>query len=213
VPKTLAKPAFDVHPGVAMVRKWADELPEKTGRSLAQWAKFVAGCGIPDRKDRIAFLKDQHHLGTNTAWQIVMYAEDKATWDGDPKVYLKNADQYVTDMFAGGKAGLKPIFDALLIEGRKLGTDVKVCPCKTIVPFYRERVFAEIKPATKTRLEFSLALGDEPFAGRLVPNPRAKGNDRLRHQFHLASVADIDGEVLRWLQAAYDRDAAESRTE
>ena len=204
-------PAFDVHPGVEMVRKWAAELPAKTGRSLAQWAKFVAASGIPERKDRIAWLKDEHELGTNTAWQIVMYAEDRATWDGDPDVYLKHADQYVADMFAGAKAGLKPIFDALVAEGRKLGTDVKVCPCKTIVPFYRDRVFAEIKPATKARLEFSLALGDEPFAGRLRPNPRAKGNDRLRHQFHLASVADIDADVLRWLKTAYDRDATDSR--
>jgi hypothetical protein len=182
------------------------------GRSLAQWANLVAGCGIPDRKDRVAWLKGKHKLGTNTASHIVLYAEDNATWDGDPKVYLKHADQYVADMFGGAKAGLKPIFDALLVEGRKLGTDVKVCPCKTIVPFYRDRVFAEIKPATNARLELSLALGDEPFAGRLHPNPGEKGNDRLRHQFHLASVSDIDGELLCWLKIAYDRDAADMRT-
>ena len=207
MPKTLAQPQFDVHPGVARVQKWADELPAKTGRSLAQWAKLIAGCGIPQRKDRIAWLKDEHKLGTNTAWHLAMYAEDKATWDGDSKVYLKNAARYVEDMFAGGKAGLRPIFDVLLTAGRKLGADVKVCPCKTIVPFYRDRVFAEIKPATKTRLEFSLALGDEPVVGRLRPNPRAKDDDRLKHQFALASVADVDAEVLAWLKTAYDRDA------
>jgi hypothetical protein len=90
---------------------------------------------------------------------------------------------------------------------RKLGKDAKVCPCKTIVPFYRDRVFAEAKPATKTRLELSFALGDTPFKGILKPNPRAKGNDRLRHQVHLATVADVTPEVLKWLKTAYDADA------
>jgi hypothetical protein len=28
------EPSYSVHPGVAMVQKWIQELPEKTGRSL-----------------------------------------------------------------------------------------------------------------------------------------------------------------------------------
>jgi hypothetical protein len=198
---------YDVHPGVAMMRKWADELPAKTGRGLDQWAEVVRKSKLTERKDRVALLKDQYHLGTNTAWYVVEYANDRHTWDGDPDVYLKQAAKYVEDMFAGGKASLRPTFDRLFAEVRKLGKDAKVCPCKTIVPFYRDRVFAEAKPATKTRLELSFALGDTPFKGILKPNPRAKGNDRLRHQVHLATVADVTPEVLKWLKTAYDADA------
>ena len=197
---------YDVHPGVAMIRKWADELPAKTGRSLDQWAEVVRQSKFVERKDRVALLKDKYHLGTNSAWYIVEYTNDKHTWDGDPAVYLKQAAKYVEDMFAGGKAGLRPIFDRLFAEVRKLGKDVKVCPCKTIVPFYRDRVFAEAKPATKTRLELSFALADVPFRGILKPNPRANEKDRLKHQVHLATVADITPEVLKWLKTAYEAD-------
>ena len=197
---------FDVHPGVAMVKKWTDELPTKTGRTLDQWAEVVRQSGLAERKDRIAWLKGTHRLGTNAAWHIAEYAADAVTWDGGPANYLRQAAEYAEAMFAEPKAALRPIFDRLLKEVRKLGKDVKVCPCKTIVPFYRARVFAEVKPATRTRVELSFALGDAPCTGKLRPNPRAKGNDRLKHQVALATVADIDAEVLGWLTAAYEAD-------
>ena len=42
--------AYDVHPGVAMVRKWADELPAKTGRTHDEWADLVRRCEGRDRR-------------------------------------------------------------------------------------------------------------------------------------------------------------------
>ena len=52
---------------------------------------------------------------------------------------------------AGAKAGLRPIYDELLKIGLKIGKYVKACPGKTIVPLYRNHVFAQIRPATNTR--------------------------------------------------------------
>jgi hypothetical protein len=37
---------YDVHPGVAMMRKWADELPTRTGRTLDQWAELAKKCKL-----------------------------------------------------------------------------------------------------------------------------------------------------------------------
>jgi hypothetical protein len=207
MPAAKTRHEYDVHPGVAMMKKWADELPEKTGRTLDQWARFVANSGIDARKDRVAFLKDEHGLGTNTAWHIVLYAEDMHSWDGDPEVYLEQAVRYVDGQYAGAKATLRPIFEKVVSAARKLGKDVKVCPCKTIVPFYRKRVFAEVKPATRTRVELSFALEGVPFGGLLKPNPRANDKDRLKHQIHLATPADVNTEALKWLKLAYDQDA------
>jgi len=48
-------------------------------------------------------------------------------------------------MFAGPKEALRPLYDELLKLGRSLGKDVKVCPCQTMVPLYRNHVFAQIK--------------------------------------------------------------------
>ena len=63
---------------------------------------------------------------------------------GDRDAYLDTADQWVAAMFAGSKAGLKPLYDALLECGLSIAKDVKACPCRTIVPFYRHHVIAQI---------------------------------------------------------------------
>jgi len=136
----------------------------------------------------------------------VQYAADRRSWDGDPQVYLKQAAVYVEGMFGGAKAGLQPIFEAVVAEVRKLWKDVKVCPCKTIVPFYRNRVFAQVKPATRTRVELAFALGEVPFKGRLKANPRADEKDRLKHLIELTAVKDVDATVLKWLKTAYAAD-------
>jgi len=115
-------------------------------------------------KERRDWLKAEHGLGTNSAWWIAERAEGKGTEDDDPDAYLQAAEQYVEDMFAGSKTGLRPIYDQLLNLGLGLAKDVKACPCQTIVPLYRKHVFAQIKPTTRTRIDLGFALGDTKVA-------------------------------------------------
>jgi hypothetical protein len=197
---------YSVHPGVAMVQKWVQELPQKTGRSLEQWLALVKKSGPKSEAERREWLKKEHGLGTNSAWWIAERAEGKGSEDADPESYLKAAVEYVEAMYAGGKAGLRPIHDALVDLTRSLGPDVKVCPCKTIVPFYRHHVFAEIKPSTRTRIDFGLALGDLEAVGRLIDTGGFSKKNRITHRIPIGTLDDIDAEVRRWLKAAYDRD-------
>jgi hypothetical protein len=68
-------------------------------------------------------------------------------------------------------------------------------------------VFAEIKPATKTRIDFGFALGDSKPTGRLVDTGGFAKKNRITHKIPIASPDDIDADVKKWLKAAYDRDA------
>jgi hypothetical protein len=204
------KSIYSVHPGVAMVQKWVAELPEKTSRSLEQWIKHVRREGPPEEKDRRTWLKETHGFGTNAAWWIADYASrpgDSASADYDPDAYLAAAEKYVAAMFAGPKAALVPIYEKLLEMGKALGDDVRICPCETIVPFYRRHVFAQVKPATRTRIDFGFALGDTKATGRLIDTGGFAKKDRISHRIPLSSPADIDDEVQRWLETAYRRDA------
>lgn len=198
---------YDVHPGVAQMQEWVATLDEKTGRSLEAWIKLVKKSGPANEKERRDWLKAEYGLGTNSAWWIAERAEGKGGEDDDPESYLRTAEQWVEAMFAGGKSGLRPLHDALVKMARKLGKDVKVCPCKTMIPFYRKRVFAEIKPSTKTRLDFGLALGDTKATGKLIDTGGFAKKDRITHRFALTCLEDIDAEVSRWLTEAYQRDA------
>jgi hypothetical protein len=112
-------------------------------------------------------------------------------------------------MYAGPKAGLRPIHDALIALGKALGDDVKVCPCQTIVPFYRQHVFAQITPTTRTRIDFGLALkgAKKKPPKRLIDTGGLVKGDRITHRIEINSLADIDAEVKEWLKIAYDLEA------
>ena len=205
--KTKKKSIYGVHPGVAMTQKWIAELKQKTGRTLEEWLRLIKKSGPKDEKARREWLKTEYGLGTNSAWWLAERADGKGAEVGDPDEYLKAAEGYVENMFSGGKAGLRPIYDALLKLGLSTGKDAKACPCQTIVPLYRNHVFAQIKPTTRTRIDFGFALGDTKVKGRLIGTGGLAKKDRITHRIEITSLKDIDDEVKHWLRVAYDRDA------
>jgi hypothetical protein len=189
-----------------MLQNWIAGLKQKTGRTLDEWIQLVEGEGPASEEERRDWLKANHGLGTNAAWWIAERAAGRGIEDGDGDAYLKAAAGYVAAMFAGKRAGLRPIYEELLKLGTSLGADVKVCPCKTMVPLYRRHVFAEIKPAAITRIDLGLALKDTSVSERLIETGGLAKKDRITHRIPLAAVADIDSEVGRWLKLAYDLD-------
>ena len=202
------KSIYGVHPGVLMTQKWIAELKQKTGRSLDEWMKFINQEGPAVEAARRDWLKKELGLGTNHASWLAERSVGKGEELGDPDAYLTAAEKYVNAMFAGKKEQLRPIYDALLKLGLSLGKDTKACPCQTIVPLYRNHVFAQIKPTTQTRIDFGLALGDtKKTPSRLIDTGGFAKKDRITHRFEITALKDIDNEVKKWLQVAYDRDA------
>jgi len=180
-------------------------LPQKTGRSVDEWIRLIKKRGLADIRATRDWLKAEHKLGSNYAAWLADIASGKGE-DGDPEKYLEAAERYVDEMFSGAKAALRPIYDKLLKLVLAIGKDVKACPCKTIVPFYRNRVFAQIKPASRTRIDLGLSLGDMKTPKRLVDTGGFKKKDRITHRIEITSPADIDGDMTRWLLTAYQRD-------
>ncbi len=211
MPKTASVPKkksiYSVHPGILMTQKWVAELKQKTGRTLEEWLAHIRKAGPKDEQARRDWLKKEYGLGTNTCWWLAERAAGKGEETGDPDLYLKAAEEYVEKMFSGGKAGLQPMYDALLKLGLKTGKDAKASPCQTIVPLYRNHVFAQIKPTTQTRIDMGFALGDMKPKGRLIDTGGFAKKDRITHRIPITSLDDIDDEVKHWLKVAYDRDA------
>jgi len=211
MPKTATqkktKSVYSPHPSIAMVQKWVAELKQKTGRTLDEWIRHIKKDGPKTEKERREWLKSEYGLGTNTSWWLAERAEGKGTWETDPDVYLVEAEKYVEQMYSGPKASLRPIYDALLKLGLKTGKDAKACPCQTIVPLYRNHVFAQIKPTTQTRIDMGFALGDMKAKGRLIDTGGFAKKDRITHRIAIGSLDDIDDEVKQWLKVAYERDA------
>jgi hypothetical protein len=204
--KTKSSSGYDVHPSVGMVRNLMAGMKQKTGRSAEEWMQLLEKNAPGGEKERRAWLKEKHGLGMNYGGWLAELSVGKNDFAG-PETYLKQADEYVAKMFSGAKAGLRPIYDALLKLGRSLGPDVKMCPCRTFVPFYRNHVFAQIKPTTRTRIDLGLALKDSKVPQRLIDTGGFAKKDRITRRIEITSLADIDDGVKKWLTKAYEMDA------
>jgi hypothetical protein len=208
-PATKSAAVYDVHPGVAMMQKWIAELKPKTGRTLEEWVALVKKDGPTGFMNRRAWLVYKHKLGGNAAWSIVEHAEGKGGEEDSPEAYLASAARYVEEQYSGKKAALRPIYNELLALGKSLGSDVKACPCRTMVPLYRNHVFAQIKPSTNTRIDFGLCFttykGKLPK--RLVDTGGLAKKDRITHRIEVTSADQIDADLKKWLLAAYELDS------
>lgn len=207
-PPQAAKSPFSVHPSVAYARSVVERLGTTTGRSLDEWLEVLADGGPEGKRERAAWLRSEHGLGSTSAALIAMHSVGEGAERTDEEAYLGAAAGYVEAMFGGRKAHLRPIYEAIVAAGRQLGEDVKVCPCQTIVPLYRRHVFAEIKPSTRTRVDLGLALAGvgQSLSPRLVATGGEAKGDRITHRIPLTSAGQVDAEARRWLAVAYRHD-------
>jgi hypothetical protein len=177
-------------------------LEERTGKNMQQWLAIVKRAKAEDPAEIRALLKTRG-LGASTIGLIVDQAAGKSPDTYEPQ-------QLVAEMFKGPKASLTPLYDSVLHFTLELGTDVKACPCATIVPFYRQHVFAQIKPATKTRLDLGLALGNlkafNAESKNLIETGGLARKDRITHRLEVAAPSDFNQFAKDWLLRAYEAD-------
>jgi hypothetical protein len=200
MPQNDTKPLYSLHPGFAMEASSMANLVQRTGKSLDEWIKLVKETAPAGSKERREWLKTEHGITTNYAMWIV----DRAEGNGGADSY--DPEGMVEKMYSGAKENLRPLYDALLALGLGIGEDVKACPCETIVPLYRKRVFAQIKPATQTRIDMGFALKDTGATGRLIDTGGFAKKDRITHRIPITSLEEIDEEVKQWLKTAYEMD-------
>jgi hypothetical protein len=201
------KTLYSVHPSSKMAMNVIANMKDKTGRSLDEWVDLVKKKAPADEKGRAVWLKEKHGLGTNYAGWITEVSFGRGMEHIDPEIYLATAEKYVNEMYSGKRAGLRPIYDALLKLGLSVAGDVKACPCQTMVPLYRDHVIAQIKPATNTRIDMGFALKDTKPVGRLIDTGGFAKKDRITHRIPISSLDEIGDDVMKWLKKAYEMDA------
>jgi hypothetical protein len=202
------EPIYSVHPDVAMVQTWTRDLKSKTGRTLQEWVEYIKHDGPTTETRCVHWLQNTFGLQmTMVRWLAhKAFSHPLKLADDTPESYLALAPRYVEEMYAAATAELKAVYDELIRVARELGDDVRICPCKSIVPIYRRTLIAQIRPATAKRIHLYLGLGEEPFTARLR-DFGTRQRTRIRHCVSLSSLADIDLQVKRWLKQAYERDA------
>jgi hypothetical protein len=103
-------------------------------------------------------------------------------------------------VYAGAKAPLRPIHDAVMAQIAALGP-FEIAPKKTYLSLRRKRQFAMLGPGTRGRVELGLNARSLEGSERLVAQPPG---GMCQFKVWLTSVDEVDAELAGWLRAAYE---------
>ena len=171
-------------------------LRKNTGSGLDDWVAKARASGIGKHKALVDHLKSAEGLTHGYANSVAL-----RTFGTDAGAIGEEA--LMEAMFAGPKAGLRPIHDRLTAFIQGLGGDVEFAPKKGYVSVRRAKQFAILQPSTKDRFDLGLNLkGVEP-AGRLEAS--GSFNAMVSHRVRLTGLDEVDGEVEAWLGDACGR--------
>lgn len=168
-----------------------------TGKPLPDWIKIATKSGKTKHGELVSWLKSEHNI---THGYANLIAHNVLKSDSGSKIAA--GDDLVSEMFAGDKTDLRPIFDALMQHITTLGNDIEQAPKKGYVSLRRTTQFATLHPSTKTRFDIGLKLKGVAAAGRL--EAAGSWNGMVTHRVRVGSIAEVDAELAGWLKDAYE---------
>ena len=181
-----------------MLQSMLDNLPEKTGKTIAQWTKIIKKTDLTKHGEMVNFLKKEHGVTHGFANVITHHARDTM-----PAPRSDNSDdKLVAVQYSGPKEALKPIYDAILKQVTAFGSDVEIAPKKAYVSLRRKKQFTLIQPTTKTRVDVGINIKGKKPEGRL--EAAGSFNTMVSHRVRLEDQKQVNAELKKWLKEAYD---------
>jgi Domain of unknown function (DUF4287)/Domain of unknown function (DUF5655) len=167
------------------------------GKPLDYWFAVIDASGLTKHNQVVAMLKADHGLAHGAAHRVSLLARQR------DHAGVAQASDPGGALYAGAKAGLRPLHDALLGEIRAPG-GFDIAPKKGYLSLRRRKQFARIQPSTASRINLGLILpATTPATGRL--EPAARFNPLFTHRVRITAATDLDDELRGWLAAAYAR--------
>jgi predicted transport protein len=169
------------------------------GKPMSEWIAIISASGLTKHTEVVTMLKNDYGMTHGAAHRVSLVAREAAS---EAAAAGQGSDP-VSALYTGKKATLRPLHDALLDTIQTLGDDIELAPKKGYLSLRRRKQFAMIQPSAAGRIDLGLILRDVPPDTRLES---AKGfNALFTHRVRLSSTADIDSQLIGWLQRAYDR--------
>lgn len=185
-------------PNKALATQLAN-IQTRTGKSLDDFRSIIRESGLSKHSEVRAMIKEKFELGYGDANTIAHLAlqeplAQSGTANGE------SVDQALDRIYAGAKAALRPIHDALMARLQGFG-EFEIAPKKTYLSLRRKKQFATIGPASSKR--FVVGLNPKGFAAteRLLEMP---ANSMCKYGVNLTNAADVDDELTAWLRSSFD---------
>ena len=172
-------------------------IQTKTGMSLDELAAMARDSGLTKHGELRSMFKDELGLGHGDANALVHAIQQS---DGTRAAAGKSEDAVLDEIYAGAKAGFRPIHDALMREITPFG-DFDVVPKKGYVSLRRKKQFAMIGPKTNTRFEVGINAKDLAPDPRLLEQPKGSMCPII---VRVGDVSEVDEQLVGWVRAAFD---------
>jgi hypothetical protein len=170
-------------------------IEAKTGKTIAELHRLIAGSGLAKIGEQRSMLMKELGLGYGDANTLALHAKEAAA----ERTGSAGADPLET-IYSGNKAGLRPLHDHVIAAIDRLGPYEKA-PKKAYVSLRRKKQFATVGPATKEQIEIGLNARELPSSPRLKVLPVG---GMCQFAVRICGKSEVDAEVVRWLQAAYE---------
>ena len=178
-----------------MTQKVVSKIEFETGKTMDFFVKAIRDAKLTKHKEILNYFKDEHGLSYG-------YANSMAHAVRDVIEGVKSEDTLIEEQYAGAKADLKPIYDAVIKAVEKFGEEVEIAPKKNYVSLRRKKQFAIVQPSTKTRMDIGLIIKGKNTTERLEEG--SKWNGMCTHRVRVTETSEINSELVGWLKEAYE---------
>ena len=168
-------------------------IEKRTGKTLAELEQIIRNSGLSKHGELVSMLKADLGIGHGDANTLVHHskkADGAAPASGD----------VLDDIYAGVKAPLRPVHDALMAAIEKFGA-FEVAPKKGYVSLRGKKQFAMIGPATNSQVEVGLNMKGVKGTARLVEQ---KPGGMCQYKVRVADKKEVDAQLIDWIRTAYD---------
>jgi hypothetical protein len=171
-------------------------IAKRTGKSLAELHDTLRTSGLTKHGELVALLKTDLGMGHGDANTVVHLFRSPQP-EGGAGADLAGV---VDGLYAGPKAALRPIHDAVMAAIARFGT-FETAPKKTYLSLRRKKQFAMVGPGTRGRFEVGLNMKGVAATERLVAQTPG---GMCQYKVFLSTTSEIDRELLDWIRVAYD---------
>jgi hypothetical protein len=176
-----------------------NNIQAKTGKTLDELRAVMQQSGLTKHGEIRTMFQRDLGLGYGDANMLAQILRDSAA-EGADAAQSKTPDDVVNTLYAGAKAGLRPIHDRLMAEIAPLGA-FEIAPKKGYLSLRRKKQFAMVGPATNTRVEVGLNMKGVEATDRLIAMP---GGSMCNYKVNLTDIAEVDAELVAWIARAYN---------
>lgn len=185
-------------PNAAVITQ-LNNIQAKTGKTIAELHAAVAASGAAKHGEKRSWLMAQFKLGYGDANTVVHFIDKSLPTLGAAPAAAAETVDALDAIYAGKKAALRPLHEALMAEISKLG-EFETAPKKAYLSLRRSKQFAMVGPATASEIEIGLnckTLAEHPRLKLLPPGQMCQATTRI------SDATQIDEPLLGWLRDAY----------